>query len=116
MPGEGTVVTVGIRPVPVLRPTTCPQPGPGASWVRRSGPVRDHRVTSGSHCSGVWPRTGQKATATPQPTPDTAITSPPIVGLARSRNTARTSDVATAAIWPPRQPAMIPRRSSGENR
>ncbi len=96
------------RPSPCNARPRCPRPGPGASWVRPSGPASDHRATSGSHCSVVRPRIGQKATATPQPTPATATTSPPSDGLGPQQQHGEDEDAATAAIWPPRQPAMIP--------
>jgi hypothetical protein len=41
---------------------------------------------------------------------------PPMEGRDRMAKTATIIPVATEAIWPPRHPAMTPRRSSGEKR
>ena len=74
------------------------------------------RATRGSHCSPVRPRMGQNDTATEAPTATTASTAPASVGRDRSNTTPADSPTATEAIWPPRHPAMTPRRSNGGKR
>ncbi len=52
----------------------------------------------------------------PDPRPTMASITPITEGRERMDSTPMTNPAATAAIWPPRQPAIIPRRSRGEKR
>ncbi len=73
-------------------------------------------MANGSHCSAVRPDRGQKARATPTPRQTTATMAPTTVGRQRRASTPTTRLEATAAIWPPRHPAITPLLSRGENR
>jgi hypothetical protein len=59
---------------------------------------------------------GQKARATPAVMMTTATSTPPAVGRDRRASTPTINPPATEPIWPPRQPAITPRRSNGEKR
>ncbi len=91
----------------------------GAAERYRRGPNMPddpQRTTVGIHSSPVRPATGQQARATPPATATRPIVTLTAFGCDRRAITATTSPPATDAIWPPRQPAMSPRRSSGPKR
>ena len=91
--------------------------GPGANCRPPPDPP-DHtqRATRGSHCSPVRPRMGQNARATPVPTRGQGHQHPDHRRAGPQGQNPDHQTAATAAICPPRQPAITPRRSSGENR